>query len=59
VPVSIDPVKILAVVVDRGGTGLIYWGSGFIPRAWDFLGLKNLLNKLGLSQAQAWALLHK
>jgi hypothetical protein len=47
----------------RGGSGLIFWdlgwGSGFILLALVCLGLKNLLNKLGLCKAQARALLNK
>jgi hypothetical protein len=40
----------------RGGSGLIFLGLGW---ARAFSGLKNLLNKLGFSQARARALLHK
>jgi hypothetical protein len=42
------------------GSGLIFTGLGwgFILLAQAFLGLKNWLNKSGLIQAQARALLH-
>jgi hypothetical protein len=46
-------------LVTRGGSGLIFSGLGFIHTSDSgFLGLKKLLNKLGLSRARAraWAI---
>jgi hypothetical protein len=43
----------------RGGSGRIFFGSGFIPMPWDFAGLKNSLNKPGLSPAWDPAFLNK
>jgi hypothetical protein len=45
--------------VPRGGSGLIFWGLGFILWALVFVGSKNLLNKFGFSHAWARALLNK
>jgi hypothetical protein len=52
-------IRVLRHHCSRAGSGLNTEGSGLILWAWAFAGLKNLLNKSGLSWAKAQALLNK
>jgi hypothetical protein len=55
----VDVLKTSFSLKFRGGLGLIFLGLGQAWASYFGLGLENLLNKLGFSQALALALLHK